>query len=249
MNAMVEFENARKEYGKKVAVVNLNLSIPQGELFVLVGPNGAGKTTTLKMLVGLLRPTQGSVRVGGHDMKTDPLKAKALMSFVPDVPYVYDKLTPRELLRFVGKLYDLDSVVINARTEELLSFFSLDHVRDTLIEEFSHGMKQKAILSAALLHNPKVLVLDEPMVGLDPMSIKSFKDFLQRKSKEGTTIIFSTHTLSMAEELAQRVGIINKGELIALGSMQELRQKYQSRENLENMFMALVEKEEAAGRS
>ena len=245
---MIEFENIRKEYGKKTAVENLNLVIPHGELFVLVGPNGAGKTTTLKMLVGLLKPTRGRITIGGHDLATAPEKAKSLISFVPDVPYVYDKLTPRELLRFVGSLYEIAPKEIASRTDELLSFFSLDHVRDCLIEEFSHGMKQKSILAASLLHHPEVLILDEPMVGLDPMSIKSFKDFLRSKSKDGMTIIFSTHTLSMAEELGHRIGIFHGGRMLALGTLEELRERYQSRENLESMFMQLVEKEEAAGK-
>lgn len=249
MQPMIEFKDVRKEYGRKVAVQGLNLTIHAGELFVLVGPNGAGKTSTLKMLTGLLRPNRGTIHIGGYDINGSPEKAKGLMSFVPDVPYVYDKLTPRELLRFVGKLYDLAPAEIGTRTDQLLSFFSLDHVRNSLIEEFSHGMKQKAILAAALLHNPRVLVLDEPMVGLDPMSIKSFKDFLREQSRLGMTILFSTHTLSLAEELAHRIGIIHNGEMIALGTLAELREKYQSRENLENMFMKLVEKEEAAGKA
>lgn len=244
METMVEFKNVQKKYGDKVAVKNLNLSIPKGELFILVGPNGAGKSSTLKMLVGLLRINQGSITIGGHDIEKEPVKAKKVMSFVPDIPHVYDKLSPRELLRFIGKLYEMPAEKIQSYGDELLKFFSLDHVQNALIEEFSHGMKQKAILAAALIHEPEVLILDEPMVGLDPMSIKSFKDLLRKKSAEGMTIIFSTHTLSMAEELGQRIAMINKGELLALGSMQELRDQFHSKENLENMFMDLIKKEE-----
>lgn len=243
MNTLVELMDLKKNYGKKEAVRGIDLSIPEGELFVLVGPNGAGKTTILKMLVGLLKPTSGQIRIGGIDALKEPMKAKRLLSYVPDVPYVYDKLTPSELLRFMGKLYWLDSATIQKRGEELLKFFFLWDVRNTLIEQFSHGMRQKAILAATLLHEPKVFILDEPMVGLDPISIKDFKNFLQRKSKEGMTILFSTHTLTMAEELADRIGIINHGKLIALGSLEELQRNYQSKENLENMFMKLVEKE------
>ena len=238
---MIEIKNLRKCYGKKVALSGLDLTIPAGELFVLLGPNGAGKTTTLKMLVGLLKPTSGTVRLGGIDLAAKPAEAKQLLSFVPDIPYVYEKLTPLELLRFSGKLYDMDPKTVAGRSAELLKFFTLWDVRYTLIEEFSHGMRQKAILSAALLHDPKVFILDEPMVGLDPVAIRSFKDFLRRKANEGTTIIFSTHTLSMAEELADRIGILHKGELAALGTLEELRRKYQSRENLEYMFLKLVE--------
>jgi ABC-2 type transport system ATP-binding protein len=242
MSAILELIDLKKNYGKKEAVRGIDLSIPEGELFVLVGPNGAGKSTTLKMIVGLLKPTAGHIRIGGIDALKEPMKAKQLISYVPDVPYVYDKLTPWELLRFMGKLYSLESRVIRERGEELLKFFALWDVRDALIEQFSHGMRQKAILAATLLHEPKVFILDEPMVGLDPISIKDFKDFLKRKSKEGMTIIFSTHTLVMAEELADRIGIINQGKLMACGTLDELRQQYQSQENLEHMFMKMVER-------
>lgn len=238
--AIIELKQLRKNYGKKEAVRGIDLEIQKGELFVLVGPNGAGKTSTLKMLVGLLKPSSGSIMIGGHDLQKENIQAKSLLSFVPDTPYVYDKLTPLELLRFVGKLYNLEVKAIEGRGAELLQFFSLWDVRDVLIEEFSHGMKQKAVLSAALLHEPSVFILDEPMVGLDPVSVKSFKDLLRQKARAGMTIVFSTHTLSTAEELADRVAIINKGEVVALGSIPELKRKYQSQENLENMFMKLV---------
>ena len=244
MKAAVQLKGITKHYGKKIAVAGLDLEIGEGELFALVGPNGAGKTSTLKMLVGLLKPTSGSIVIAGYDLLKERSKAKNALSFVPDTPYVYEKLSPWELLRFVGKLYSLDPKTIEERGSELLKFFSLWDVRDVLIEEFSHGMRQKVTLSSTLLHQPKVFILDEPMVGLDPMTIKSFKDFLRQKSREGMTILLSTHTLSTAEELADRVGILDRGRLIALGSMEDLRQKYQSRENLEDMFMKLIEKEE-----
>ncbi len=238
---MLELVDLKKNYGKKEAVKGIDLTIPRGELFVLVGPNGAGKSTTLKMSVGLLKPTSGQIRIGGIDAIQDSIGAKKFLSYVPDVPYVYEKLTPWELVRFIGKLYSLDRRTIQMRGEELLKFFSLWDVRDTLIEQFSHGMRQKAILAASLLHQPQLFILDEPMVGLDPVSIKDFKDFLRRQSKEGMTILFSTHTLQMAEELADRIGIIDHGELIAVGSLEELRKKYQSQENLESMFMQLID--------
>ena len=240
MTAMIEIRNLKKNYGSKEAVKGIDLDIKKGELFVLVGPNGAGKTSTLKMLVGLLKPTSGSIKIDGLDSQESSLEIKKRISFVPDTPHVYDKLSPQELLRFVGKLHQLDSKTIEGRGNELLRFFSLWDVRNILIEEFSHGMKQKIILCAALIHEPKVFILDEPMVGLDPISVKSFKDFLRRKSRDGMTIIFSTHTLSTAEELADRVAVVNQGKIIALGSMPELRKQYQSQENLEEMFMKLV---------
>ena len=241
MQPMVLIQDLKKNYGKKEAVRGIDLRIPAGELFVLVGPNGAGKTTTLKMLVGLLKPTSGNIQIGGIDLAKDPAAAKALISFVPDTAYVYEKLTPWELIRFVGKLYDLAPDVIQQRGEELLRFFSLEDVQDVLIEEFSHGMRQKAILAISLLHDPKLFILDEPMVGLDPLSIKTFKDFLREKARGGMTIVFSTHTLSMAEELADRIAIINRGTLVALGTMEELKHEYGSHENLEHMFMKLVQ--------
>lgn len=243
MEAMIQIKGLKKNYGKKEAVRGIDLEIPKGELFSLLGPNGAGKTSTLKMMVGLLKPTEGSVKLGGYDIQKETILAKKTISFVPDVPYVYDKLTPWELLRFSGKLYNLDSARIKSRGEELLRFFSIWDVRDILIEEFSHGMRQKAILTAALLHDPKVFILDEPMVGLDPVSIKSFKDFLKQQKKSGMTILFSTHTLSTAEEMADRIGIINQGKLIAVGRIDELKSQFQTHENLEQMFMRLIEQE------
>ncbi len=243
MNSIIEIKNLKKNCGAKEAVKGIDLSINLGELFVFLGPNGAGKTSTLKMLVGLLKPTSGSIRIGDYDLEKEPLKAKQILSFVPDIPYVYEKLTPWEFLRFVGKLYSLDPKTIQQKGEELLKFFELWDVRDHLIEEFSHGMKQKAVLSASLIHDPKIFILDEPMVGLDPISIHSFKDFLKKKTREGTTVIFSTHTLPLAEELADRLAIIDRGQIIASGTMEELRKKYSSKENLEQMFLRLVEKE------
>ncbi|MBI3306294.1 MAG: ABC transporter ATP-binding protein [Candidatus Omnitrophica bacterium] len=241
---MIKIEGLKKNYGTKEAVKGLDLEIPEGELFVLVGPNGAGKTTTIKMLVGLLRPSAGRVVIGGLDIQKNSTDAKQLISFVPDTPYVYEKLTPWELLRFVGKLYKMTPGEIEKRGAELLRFFSIADVQDVLIEEFSHGMRQKVVLSASLLHNPKLFVLDEPMVGLDPVSIKNFKDFLRHEARQKMTVIFSSHMLSMAEELADRIAIMDHGRIIALGSVAELRQKYQSQENLEQMFMNLIEKEE-----
>lgn len=241
MENIIELQNLKKNYGNKEAVKSINLEIKKGELFTLLGANGAGKTTTLKMLVGLLKPTSGNITINGIDALKMPIKAKNFISYVPDVPYVYDKLTPWELVRFVGKLYDLEPNEIKSRGEELLKFFKIWETRNSLIEEFSHGMRQKAILTASLLHKPKVFILDEPMVGLDPISMHKFKSYLKNEVREGMTVLFSTHTLSTAEELADRIGIINRGELIALGTLEELKEKYHSKENLENMFMKLVE--------
>jgi len=241
METMIQLTNLKKNYGNKEAVKGIDLEIKQGELFVLVGPNGAGKSTTLKMMVGLLKPTEGQVHVAGFDLQKDSIKAKGYLSFVPDVPYIYEKLTPWEILRFVGKLYNMAPEPIRDRGEELLKFFELLHVQDTLIEEFSHGMRQKTILAASLIHDPKVFVLDEPMVGLDPVSIRNFKDLLKKKAAEGMTIIFSTHTLSLAEELADRIAIVASGKIIAQGTLSELHHQFKSQSNLEQMFLKLVE--------
>ena len=238
--SMIEIKNLKKSYGRVEAVKNLSLEIGAGELFVLLEPNGAGKTTTLKILTGLLNPTSGTVLIDHIDRIKNPMEAKRHISFVPDVPYIYDKLSPLELLRFTGKLYNMDSKKIREKSEELLTFFTLWDVKDVFIEEFSHGMKQKAVLASALLHEPKALILDEPMVGLDPVSIKTFKDFMKKKTREGMTILFSTHTLSTAEELADRIAIMNKGELVALGTLKDLHKQFESHHNLEAMFMRLV---------
>ena len=243
MENIVELKNLKKSYGLKEAVKGIDLEIRAGELFVFVGPNGAGKTTTLKIMAGLLKPTSGTVMIGGFDMHKEPMKAKMTMSFVPDVPFVYEKLSAWEMLRFIGKLYEMKKDDQRKKGEELLKFFSLWDVRDVLIEEFSHGMRQKAVLAAALMHDPKLIVLDEPMVGLGPVSIRSFKDLLRRKAGGGMAVVFSTLTLSTAEELADRIAIIDHGNIIALGTLGELREKYRSKENLEEMFLKLVEKE------
>lgn len=246
MEPIVKLEQLKKTYGSKEAVRGIDLELHPGELFCLLGPNGAGKSSTLKMMVGLLQPTSGNISICGHDIIKQTSKAKKSMSFVPDLPYVYDKLTPWELLRFVGKLYNMRPEFIKKNGEEYLKFFELWDVKDALIEEFSHGMRQKAILAAALIHDPKLFILDEPMVGLDPVSIKNFKDLLKKKTKEGMTVLFSTHTLHLAEELADRIGIIFKGKLVSLGTLAELKKEYQSEENLEHMFMELVKKQIAA---
>jgi len=243
MENIVELKGLKKNYGKKKAVCGIDLTLKKGEIFCLLGPNGAGKSSTLKMLVGLLQPTEGSISICGHDLHKKTAEAKQSMSFVPDLPYVYEKLTPWELLRFIGKLYDMPPNLIQERSEEYLNFFSLGEVQDVLIEEFSHGMRQKTILAAALLHEPKLFVLDEPLVGLDPVSIRDFKDLLKKKAGEGMTILFSTHALHLAEELAERIGIIFNGKMVALGSLEELRKEYQSEESLEQMFMDLIQKQ------
>jgi len=245
---LIELINLDKRYGEKTAVNNVSLQVNSGEVFGFLGPNGAGKTTTIKMIVGLLRPTSGIVKVGGHDVQAQPLLAKAVNGYVPDTPNLYSKLSGREMLRFVGELYNIERDQINRRIEELLKLFDLEHAGDDSIDSYSHGMQQKTALACALMHDPKVLVLDEPTVGLDPKSARLIKDILQQMADErGAAIFLSTHILEIAERMCDRIGIINKGELIAVGSMEELRTMSQGAEptlpggaSLEDIFLNLT---------
>ncbi len=243
---MIEIQNIGKQYGEKVAVHNLSLSIPRGELFAFLGPNGAGKTTTIKILAGLVRQTSGRASVGGFDLATHTLQAKALMSYVPDEPYLYDKLTAFEFMQLIADLYGMDKGAAGDEIERMIDIFELRSFVNDLCESFSHGMKQRVVLASALLHGPKVLIIDEPMVGLDPKSARTLKDLLKKLAEtEALTIFMSTHTLSVAEEVAHRIGIISKGELVALGSLEELRALKQEdgspmHTRLEDLFLSLT---------
>lgn len=243
---MIELREMRKTYGDKVAVEGLTLTIPQGEIFAFLGPNGAGKTTTIKVLAGLLRPDSGYAAVNGFDLKTDGLRARAIMSYVPDEPYLYDKLSAREFLQMTCDLYAMPRESAGVRIEEAAARFELHEFLDMLIEGFSHGMKQRTVIAAALLHEPRLLVIDEPMVGLDPRSARTVKDTMKALSRErGMTVFMSTHTLSVAEEIADRVGILNNGKLAALGTVPELRKmrteaRSEGHERLEDLFLELT---------
>ena len=239
--ALIEMQALFKSYGDKVAVKDVSLAVQAGEVFGFLGPNGAGKTTTIKMIVGLLQPTSGTVKVAGFDVQAQPLQAKAASGYVPDTPNLYAKLTGRELLRFVGDLYDLDRQQVAQRTEELLRVLDLGEAADNTIDSYSHGMQQKASLAAALMHDPKVLVLDEPTVGLDPKSARLIKDILRQMAERGAAVFLSTHILEIAERMCDRIGIINKGELVAVGSMNELRALGKAGEvSLEDIFLGLT---------
>jgi len=220
---LIELTNLDKRYGDKIAVNNVSLQVNSGEVFGFLGPNGAGKTTTIKIIVGLLRPTSGTARVSGFDVQNQPLRAKAVNGYVPDTPNLYAKLSGREMLRFVGELYNIERDQINRRIEELLKLFDLEAAGDDSIDSYSHGMQQKTALACALMHDPKVLVLDEPTVGLDPKSARLIKDILRQMAERGAAVFLSTHILEIAERMCDRIGIINKGELIAVGTMEELR--------------------------
>ena len=238
---LIETRNIIKRYGDKVAVNNVSFDVHAGEIFGFLGPNGAGKTTTIKIIVGLLQPTSGSVKVDGFDIQTQSLQAKAVSGYVPDTPNLYAKLTGRELLRFVGDLYNLDRQQVTRRIDELLRILDLTAAANDTIDSYSHGMQQKASLAAALVHDPRVLVLDEPTVGLDPKSARLIKDILRQLAERGAAVMLSTHILEIAERMCDRIGIINKGQLVAIGTMDELRHLGQSGEtSLEDIFLGLT---------
>lgn len=240
-DTLIETRNLLKRYGDKLAVNNVSFDVQAGEIFGFLGPNGAGKTTTIKMIVGLLQPTSGTVKVDGFDIQSQALQAKAASGYVPDTPNLYAKLTGRELLRFVGDLYHLDRKQVAHRVDELLRILELAAAAEDTIDSYSHGMQQKTALAAALVHDPRVLVLDEPTVGLDPKSARLIKDILRQMAERGAAVFLSTHILEIAERMCDRIGIINKGELIAIGTMDELRELGKSGEtSLEDIFLGLT---------
>jgi len=238
---MIELNNLTKRYGRFTAVDGINLTIPAGELYGMLGPNGAGKTTTMRMIAGILQPTAGSIRIAGIDLRTDPIGAKSRLGFIPDRPFVYDKLTGAEFLRFVAGLYGQGGVVIDRRIDELLELFELLPWRDELTESYSHGMRQKLIISSALLHRPEVIVVDEPMIGLDPKSARLLKDLLRQFVNRGGTVLMSTHTLEIAEAMCDRIAIVQGGKIVAAGTMDELRVQTSTGDaSLEELFLKLT---------
>ena len=237
---MIQLDQLTKRFGSFTAVDALCLNIPEGEIFGFLGPNGAGKTTTIRMMMGLLKPTEGRIILGTHDLARDPIAAKAQAGFVPDRPYVYDKITGREFLHFVGGLYQVPTATVQQKAEEALTTFSLSEWGDELIENYSHGMKQRLVVASALLHDPRILVVDEPMVGMDPIGARMFKTLLRSLSETGKTIFMSTHSLEVAEELCDRIGIILSGQLIAYGTLDELRQQAGNEGRLEDIFLTLT---------
>jgi ABC-2 type transport system ATP-binding protein len=237
---LIETSHLVKRFGDKLAVNDVSFSVSGGEIFGFLGPNGAGKTTTIKMIVGLLKPTSGTVKVCGYDVQQQPMQTKASSGYVPDEPNLYAKLSGRELLRFVGDLYELDSKRIDRRIDELLRLFDLSEASDNTIDSYSHGMQQKTSLAAALMHDPKVLVLDEPTVGLDPKSARLIKDILRQLADRGAAVMLSTHIMEIAERMCDRIGIINKGQLVAVGNMAELRGLGKGEISLEDIFLELT---------
>jgi ABC-2 type transport system ATP-binding protein len=238
---MIQITNVTKKYGVKVAVQGLNLDVPAGQIFAFLGPNGAGKTTTIKMLCGLLYPTEGSVAVGGFDLKKQGDEARRLISYVPDQPYLYDKLTGREFLQFTVDLFGLPKGKAVERIQAVIELFHLQDFVDDLTERYSHGMRQRTVFAAALSHEPKLLIADEPTVGLDPKSIRELKTILRQLAASGTTVFLSTHTLDIAQELADRIGIIDHGRLLSCGTMDDLRKQAERDGTLEDLFMKITE--------
>jgi ABC-2 type transport system ATP-binding protein len=237
---MLELIDVTKAFGNKIAVDHLNLTVYRGEMFAFLGPNGAGKTTTIKMLCGLLFPTAGTLRVGGHDVQKDGDRARRIISYVPDQPHLYEKLTGREFMEFVMEMYGIDPGPGRRRLAELIDIFDLHDFVDDLTESYSHGMKQRTVFASALLHEPEVLVVDEPMVGLDPKSQRLVKNLLRQEVAQGVTVFMSTHLLADAEELAGRIGIVDHGRLIGLGDLATLRQQARHDGSLEDVFLTLT---------
>lgn len=238
---MIQLEQLTKKYGTFTAVDAIDLEVPAGQLFGFLGPNGAGKTTTLRMIAGILRPTSGRVRIGGIDVSAQPVEAKSMLGFIPDRPFIYEKLTGMEYLRFVAGLYGQEGPQIEHRGRELLGLFDLEDWRDELVESYSHGMRQKLIISGALVHRPKVIVVDEPMVGLDPKAARTLKDLFREYTRRGNTIMMSTHTLEVAQHMCDRIGIIRRGKIAASGTMDELRRHAESgADGLEDIFLRLT---------
>jgi ABC-2 type transport system ATP-binding protein len=238
---MIELNQVTKLYGTKMAVDRLSLRIESGEVFAFLGPNGAGKTTTIKLMCGLLFPTAGTVRIGGLDLQQEGDKARQLISYVPDQPYLYEKLTGREFLQFIADMYAMPRGQAQERIREMIGVFSMEDFVDDLTERYSHGMRQRTVFAAALLHEPQVLIVDEPTVGLDPRSVRLLKDLLRKQAARGATVFLSTHSLDIAQELADRIGIVEHGRLISCGPLEALRQQAALDGSLEEVFLKLTE--------
>ncbi len=241
---MIVTKNLVKRFGPKIAVNDLNLRIEEGEFFCFLGPNGAGKTTTIKMLTGLIRPTSGRASLHGIDIQDNPVETKCMLGYIPDTPFLYDKLTGREFMRFVAGLYNIEDTIVQTEGEELLDMFEIRHVGDQLIENYSHGMRQKLSFATCFLHNPKVVVVDEPWVGLDPKNIRFVKNFLREKTEDGVTVFMSTHSLSVIEDVADRIGIIYGGKLLHLGSLSEILALAENPGSLEDVFLQITQDQE-----
>lgn len=240
---MIELQNLVKRFGDLVAVNGISLTVGRGEFFAVLGPNAAGKTTTIKMLAGLIKPTSGAAKVCGFDVQEQPLEARRRLAYVPDFPFLYDKLTPWEFIRFTGQMFRMEDAPLEAKASVLVQRFNLEPYLRKPIEGLSHGTRQRVAIVSALLHDPEVFVIDEPMVGLDPHHARVVKDVLKERTLQGMTVFLSTHQLSVAEEMADRIGIIHHGRLVAVGSRDELRQQSGADGPLEKTFLSLTAQE------
>jgi ABC-2 type transport system ATP-binding protein len=239
----IRLTHVSKSYGRFKAVDDLSLEVPAGSVVAFLGPNGAGKTTTLKLTTGLLTPDKGEIEVCGHRMGRNGQDARARLAYVPDQPFLYDKLTAREFLRFVAEMYRLPPRAGQSRMEELIALLDIVRFADQLAESYSHGMKQRVVLAAALLHDPEVLIVDEPMVGLDPRTVRTVKEMFRQRAARGQTVFMSTHTLDMVESVADRIAIIHRGRLVAEGTLPELQEQAAHSARLEDIFLQLTEAE------
>ena len=238
---MIDLINLTKDYGTTIAANNLNLHVASGETYGFIGANGAGKTTTIRMMGGIIEPSSGNIIIDGIDMKENPVAAKKIIGVVPDRPFLYEKLTGAEFLKFIADIYEVDAKSGRQRSDNLLRQFALWDWANEIIEAYSHGMKQRLIIAAALMHDPKILVVDEPMVGLDPFAVRMVKDIFRDLAAKNVAIFVSTHTLSIAEDLCDRIGVIHKGNLVAQGTMDELNSAAQTEKaKLEEVFLTLV---------
>lgn len=245
---MIEIQDCTKKYGELIAVNNLSLNVRESEIFGLLGPNGAGKSTTIKMMVGLLRPDSGFIKIGGHDISQDPVNAKQILAYVPEKGYIYEKLTAWEYLTFIQGLYSLEEVIFKEKAVEYLEIFGLTEWKDELIGSFSMGMKQRLLLSAAFMRDPRVIILDEPHNGLDPKGVRLLKDMLFRLRDKGTTILLSTHIIAIAEQICNEIAIMNKGAVVAHGTNDDLKLYAKSSDkDLEDIFLRLTSDYEVAG--
>ncbi|MSR30013.1 MAG: ABC transporter ATP-binding protein [Gemmataceae bacterium] len=241
---MIEMVDVVKKYGDKLAVDHVSLTIREGELFAFLGPNGAGKTTTIKLLCNLLFPNQGTIRIGGLDLRTHGEQARRMLSYVPDLPFLYEKLTGLEFLEFIGDVYGMNRDLTREKIQEVSALFQLDPFLNDLTERYSHGMRQRTVFAAALLHDPKILIVDEPTVGLDPKSVRQLKDTLRKQADMGKAIFLSSHSLDIVEELADTIGIIFQGRLIAFGSLEAIKNQAEMDGSLEQVFLKMTEESE-----
>ena len=237
---MIVFENLTKNYRGIKAVDNINLKVPQGTIFGFIGPNGAGKTTTIKMMAGVLSPTKGRIFINGTDIAKEPSEAKKIIGFIPDRPFLYEKLSGVEFFKFKAGLYRMKEDGLDGKISDLLNLFELSDWADELIESYSHGMKQRLIIASALIHGPQVIIVDEPMVALDPRGAKLVKELFRERASKGVTVFMSTHTLSLAQEVCNRIAIVNKGRIVASGTVEELEKQAGVTGDLEQVFLSIT---------